>query len=199
MASSPAPAIYCSQCGRAMPADQVIELAGNRVCAACKPALLRRMQEGAAAPARAVYKGFWIRFLAKVLDGIALDVVLIPINILILFPTVIQMQRQPNNPGAALGMMLPLFEYFGLAFVLTVTYNGLMVGKWGATLGKMAIGARVVTPEGAPVGYGRAFGRALAEIVTSLTLTIGYIIAGFDAQKRALHDHIAGTRVVAKA
>jgi uncharacterized RDD family membrane protein YckC len=60
----------------------------------------------------------------------------------------------------------------------------------------MACGLKVVTPEGSPIGFGRAFGRAMAEILSGLICNIGYIIAGFDSQKRALHDHIANTRVI---
>ena len=60
----------------------------------------------------------------------------------------------------------------------------------------MALGLKVVTPEGLPISYGRAFGRSAAEILSRLICFIGYIIAGFDQQKRALHDHIASTRVI---
>jgi hypothetical protein len=35
-----------------------------------------------------------------------------------------------------------------------------------------------------------------AELVNQFTCAIGYIIAGFDSEKRALHDHICSTRVI---
>jgi hypothetical protein len=34
--------------------------------------------------------------------------------------------------------------------------------------------------------------------LSGLTCYIGYIIAGFDEQKRTLHDHVCSTRVVYK-
>ena len=73
-----------------------------------------------------------------------------------------------------------------------------LIGKYGATLGKMACGIRVVRPDGSPVTYLRAFGRYWAKFLSGIMLLIGYIIAAFDAEKRALHDHICDTRVVYK-
>jgi len=67
---------------------------------------------------------------------------------------------------------------------------------FGATLGKMAVKIRVVNPDGTPITWGKAIARYFAEIVSGLTLGIGYIMAGFDPERRALHDRIASTRVV---
>jgi uncharacterized RDD family membrane protein YckC len=80
--------------------------------------------------------------------------------------------------------------------LITVCYNTFMQGKYGATLGKMACGLKVVKSDGTFLSYGRAFGRAMAEILSYAICRIGYIIAAFDGQKRALHDHIADTRVI---
>ena len=46
--------------------------------------------------------------------------------------------------------------------------------------------------------YGRATGRYFAHFLSSFTLGIGYLIAAFDNEKRALHDHVCDTRVVYK-
>jgi uncharacterized RDD family membrane protein YckC len=42
----------------------------------------------------------------------------------------------------------------------------------------------------------RAFGRYFAKMLSWFTLAIGFIIAGFDVEKRALHDYICSTRVI---
>jgi uncharacterized RDD family membrane protein YckC len=60
----------------------------------------------------------------------------------------------------------------------------------------MALSLKVVRADGSKVSYMRAFGRAAAEIVSGILLLIGYIIAGFDDEKRALHDRMCDTRVV---
>jgi len=55
---------------------------------------------------------------------------------------------------------------------------------------------RIVTAEGYKVSYLRAFARYFAKILSALTCLIGFIIAAFDDEKRALHDRICSTRVV---
>ena len=50
---------------------------------------------------------------------------------------------------------------------------------------------------GGPISWGRAFGRFFAEMLNGMIpFWIGYIIAIFDAEKRTVHDNLAGTRVV---
>lgn len=79
---------------------------------------------------------------------------------------------------------------------LRIFYQTLTVGRWGGTLGKLAGGMRVVTQDGAPVGYARAFGRSWAYMLSALLGDLGFMLAAVAPQKRALHDYIAGTRVV---
>lgn len=68
----------------------------------------------------------------------------------------------------------------------------------GASVGKLAMGLRVRTPEGKDIGFGRALGRTAAEILSGCLLYIGYLMALFDDERRTLHDRIAGTRVEPK-
>jgi uncharacterized RDD family membrane protein YckC len=91
-----------------------------------------------------------------------------------------------------------LLLVYAAAFGLEIMYNTIFVGAMGATPGKMALKVRVVNADGSKVSYGKAFGRAVAEYVSILTLLIGYIMVAFDDEKRALHDRICGTRVIKK-
>lgn len=84
----------------------------------------------------------------------------------------------------------------GFSIVIPATYEILMIGKYGATLGKMACKVRVVTAEGDKVGYGLATGRYFAKLLSLLTCFVGYIMAFFDDERRALHDRICNTRVI---
>lgn len=85
-----------------------------------------------------------------------------------------------------------------LSLGLWIAYPTFFIGKYGATLGKMACQLKVVTEDGGKVTYMRALGRAFAEYLSMLTIYIGYIMAGFDDEKRTLHDRICSTRVVRK-
>ncbi len=182
------------------PVAETVTVAGAPIEAARKDLVVQRMREGyspQAAVGQLQYGGFWIRFAAKFIDGIVLNVVLLPLNLLTQAPMMALDKQSPEEVATAAPAALALFGvYMLVAMALPVLYHGFMVGKWGASLGKMACGLKVLTPDGQAVTMGRAFGRAAAEIVSGLTCSIGYIIAAFDDEKRTLHDHMATTRVV---
>jgi len=66
----------------------------------------------------------------------------------------------------------------------------------GRTVGKRMCGLQVITDRGDPLGAGRNFGRIWAESLSWGLLFLGYLFAFLDRQKRTLHDHLCGTRVV---
>jgi uncharacterized RDD family membrane protein YckC len=87
-------------------------------------------------------------------------------------------------------------QIYPYVIVLTLLYNTLMNGSFGATLGKMAVGAKVLEADGTRLGYSRALLRALAGWLTEFLLYWGYLWVAFRADKRGMHDFIAGTKVV---
>ena len=98
-------------------------------------------------------------------------------------------------PDPEMAMTVMLIGWV-ISFALNIAYSTWMHGKFGATVGKMACGLRLVTPSGGKISYGLAAGRFFAEIVSSMIIYIGYIMVAFDEEKRALHDRICNTRVI---
>ena len=187
--------IICSQCGQAFAQDDVIRLGDVWVCAACKPTYVQRLKEGAASGLALDYAGFWTRAGAKILDGIILWVVNMGIGFVA--GMVVGGAARTAGGGSQQTIMLGLqvvLMAFGIA--LNLGYGIFFLGKFGATPGKMAAKIRVVNADGSPIGYRRATGRCFAEILSGLICYIGYIMAGFDEEKRALHDRICDTRVI---
>ncbi len=187
----------CSQCGGTFPEDQVIAFEDRMICATCKPMFVQSLKEGASLPLTTAYGGFWIRTVAYIIDavifGIVSQVIMIPLS-MFLMPSMIQSGGEP-----AMGSIFALFgisTFIGLG--VPVLYYTIFHGRWGATVGKMACGLKVVTAEGEPITYMRAFGRFWAFILSGLILYIGYFMAGFDDEKRSLHDRICSTRVIKK-
>ncbi len=192
--------ITCVECGGQFTKDNAIQYGATWVCAACKPTFVQKLKEGAtlggAGGAAAMnYAGFWIRFGAKFIDGLIFMVIL-AIPVVALMIPMIRSAGQ-GGPPPTMGIMIQVVLQLG-SIILGVAYNTFFLGKYGATPGKMAVGIKVVTAEGAPLTFPRAFGRAWADQLSSLICSIGYIIAAFDSEKRALHDHICSTRVVYK-
>ena len=83
-----------------------------------------------------------------------------------------------------------------LQISIGAVYTTWLLGRYGATVGKMACRLKVVTADGNKISYLRALGRHFAEWISGMILLVGYIMAAFDGQKRALHDHICNTRVI---
>ena len=211
--------VVCWQCGKMFLQDEVIPVGEGWVCAACKPIYLQRLKEGASVAGAYEYGGFWIRFAAKFIDNLIVGIVVfVPLIIFIVvlgigtsrssqggfgaFPPVdLGWAGRGTGTGAIFAQAVftqALSLLFQLIFAAVHTvYATLFLGKFGATPGKMVFKLIVVDASGGKISYGRAFGRSCAEILSRLpTCLIGYIIAAFDDQKRALHDHICNTRVI---
>jgi uncharacterized RDD family membrane protein YckC len=70
-------------------------------------------------------------------------------------------------------------------------------GPKGQTLGKMALGIRVIDfSGGGPIGYGRGVVRYLGRILSGLVCLLGYFWMLWDREKQCWHDKIATTVVV---
>jgi uncharacterized RDD family membrane protein YckC len=120
--------------------------------------------------------GFWRRFAAALIDGIALGVVSGILRAIL-----------GNGGGEGLGLVISLGYY---------TY---FHGKTGQTPGDAVMSIRVVDLRdgtGAPIGYGRALGRALMSIVSAVVLLIGYLWMIWDSEKQTWHDKVVGSVVV---
>lgn len=137
-----------------------------------------RVEPEAASPA-----GFWIRLAAKLIDGLILLVCLA----YAVGPLMEKILDVPEVTGAALDLT-------GLGWCLF--YSVFFVGAFSATPGKMVLRLRIQRSDGEKVGFARALVRVLAEGVSAAVFFIGYVMAAFDPEKRALHDRLADTRVV---
>jgi uncharacterized RDD family membrane protein YckC len=84
-----------------------------------------------------------------------------------------------------------------LYYVAAGLYYSLMESSRNqATLGKMALGIKVVDRGGDRLSFPHALGRWFAASLSYLTLYIGFLLAAFTQNKQALHDMVAGTQVV---
>ncbi len=196
-AVSGGPRVYCSECGGVFSKDDVITYKDLHVCASCKPLFFQKLKEGVVLPTTFEYGGFWIRFVAKFLDGLLLYVV--GTVLAFFFGIFIALAGESGSPeGPNVVALVGIIFMQLLQFAIRAAYDTFFIGKYAATPGKMALGLKVITSEGDRVSYARALGRHFAEMLSALILLIGYIMAAFDAEKRALHDHICNTRVVKK-
>ena len=152
--------------------------------AATVPAPALRAPHAAAVPGAALgYRpaGFWIRLVAALIDGIWISLLLAAASLPFGGPL------SPNGQ-------------------LVVTFLSLLVGivvpvlGWatiGATPGKLLTGLRVIGGDRRRgIGFGRALMRLCGVWVSAAILGIGFLMVAFTRDKRALHDHLAGTAVM---
>ena len=168
--------------------------------------VVRGMHPAAAVAAARHYGGFWIRFLARLIDGIIVGVlnaiVRIPLMLMFGIGTIgmggmgrgLGEGRGALIFGPAMAGMLGISTLIGL--VIGAAYEVYFLSSNGATPGKMALGLRVIRADGGPITPMLALGRHFAMWISAFILMIGYIMAGFDPEKRALHDRICETRVI---
>ncbi|MBN2451091.1 MAG: RDD family protein [Lentisphaeria bacterium] len=197
-AAAPSAALTCAECGLSFPPDELIPIAGRWVCAGCKPMALQKFREGVGLPGTLRYGGFWIRFAAKFIDGLILFGVNFSIGLVVqgIFAGIGAAAGGDVGSGVTIAGAVVAWL---IQVALGACYTTFFLGKFAATPGKMACGLRVVRADGSALTYARSCGRHFADMLSGITLCIGYIIAAFDAEKRALHDHICDTRVVYKS
>jgi uncharacterized RDD family membrane protein YckC len=149
-------------------------------------------------PAAVKYAGFWLRFVAFVIDCIFISIVFLGATTVVASILGVHAGLHAGRYGGTA---------FGGAFVIR-HFSGTLVAwlYWAlmesspqqATLGKMALGLKVTDLQGERLSFARATGRYFGKIVSSLILLVGFMMAGWTEKKQALHDIMAGTLVVKK-
>jgi uncharacterized RDD family membrane protein YckC len=195
---------FCSECGRPATSDELVRFGDRLICPNCKNAYAQKLREGVATAGFVRYGGFWLRFVAVLIDGIIMAVPIGILQMLLLGGMGATLARSTPGPNATpeevFRMLGPMFAAMGFSVTVAMTiaciYETFFLVKFAATPGKMALGLQVLRPDGSKLSVGRAIGRHFSKLLSGMILYIGYIMAGFDSQKRALHDMICDTRVI---
>lgn len=210
--------LFCSKCGNNMPDNAAFcSTCGHATYpAVAQPigvALTHPGQYVTPAPNYAVpaanyatveYAGFWLRFVAYIIDGLVMGAGFLAVAVALLFATGLGSAldrlhpgEDPGEIGALLGVTF-IFSLIGIAIVGSWLYHAyLESSSWHATVGKKVLNIKVTDMEGRPISFGRASGRFFAKIISGMIpLGIGYIIAGFTEKKQAIHDMVAGCLVL---
>lgn len=198
--------MYCGRCGIWVPT-------GAGACPACglaaaapvppRAASFAAAEDGpapalapAAAPSAAAvrYGGFWRRFAAGTVD-----------NLLLFFPDAI-LRSLTGLPSGFSGRTLSdaevgrTFAIAGVMFVVGWWYRARFESsRRQGTLGQQLLGLRVTGTDGARIGFGRASMRYFAQVLSVMTLGIGYLANLWSPRRQTLHDALAGCLVVREA
>lgn len=181
----------CPKCGSVLPPNAAYCFAcGLRLDAAAAaggPAAGPVFSNEATAEIRA---GFWIRFAAFLIDACVLG--LVEFVLILLHPGVgLEVYSSSESLLQRTDSWID-----GATALIGLGYYTTGVAVWSTTIGKRLLGLYVRRPDGSRVGWGRAFARYWAPILSALLLGIGFLLVALRADKRALHDLICDTVVV---
>lgn len=176
--------MFCNNCG--IENDEGLE-----VCRSCGLRLFKEQVANEGGSGEAVtyvevsYAGFWKRAAAALIDSFLLFIVGTVLGLLVILMTGGDegLEAMSNILGIIIGWL-----YF--AFMES--------SEAQATIGKKALGIMVIDAHGKRISFYRASGRHFGKIVSSITLGIGFIMAGFTKKKQALHDMMFDCLVVIK-
>jgi uncharacterized RDD family membrane protein YckC len=144
------------------------------------------------------YGGFWIRFVAYLIDYV---IVAIPSWILLSFSSAItgvDLFRPTNLAGSDISAAA-LLIILATQLIVLIWDVGYFVYFWssGGTLGMRFFHLRVVDAvTNRPIGIWRALLRYIGFVLAFLPCAIGLIWAAFDGYKQGWHDKIANTLVL---
>jgi uncharacterized RDD family membrane protein YckC len=127
------------------------------------------------------YAGFWIRFAAYFMDAIMLWIV----NVLLSYIITGGYDIFATNYTLSFAQLIIGIGYF--CFMESSDRQ--------ATFGKMIVGIKVGDAQGNKISFANALGRYFAKILSAIILLIGFMMAGWDSKKQALHDKLANTYV----
>ncbi len=179
--------MFCPHCGQ-----PVAEAA--TFCGSCgKPLVegVHREREGYHADKELA--AFWPRFGAYLIDGVL--IALIAAGLALLGIALAVAIAPDDGDGSAIAAVVSVLG-FTAAFVI----GGGLAWRFsarGTSPGARAAGVRIVDKHGNPPGLGRGLARLLvAWFLSGQILSLGYLWAIWDREKRTWHDHLAGTWVV---
>jgi uncharacterized RDD family membrane protein YckC len=200
--------VRCLRCQEAFCADCLVVLSGDPFCARCKDERVRDVLSGTTE--RFELAPIGPRLAAFVLDGflklITVYAIMIPV-VLLMFGGMASVGalgeggKQPTDTQAmAMGFGI-MGLYFAFAFAVPLgvdlLYEALMLRRWGQTLGKMALGLKVVSADGGELSRGQVWGRTAVKAgLGSVCLLVDDVCAFFTQEQMAIHDLAARTRVV---
>jgi uncharacterized RDD family membrane protein YckC len=142
------------------------------------------------------YAGFWRRLAAALVDSVIVGIAALVPGFIVGIVFGICMVAAPEEVRYGLRQLSSVVSGLSGA-LLAIGYYGYFESQQnGETLGRKALGIRLITESGLPITFGKSALRHLCRYLSGLILSIGYFIQVGSAKRQALHDSMTGTLVV---
>lgn len=130
---------------------------------------------------------------ARVTASLIDTTLLVAVNLTVLFLTLRISGLQTTLDDVR---VLPPIPFAGFLALLAFTYVAAFTVAGGQTIGKMIMNLRVIGDDGRRLDPAGGMLRAAGCMLVPVTLGLSYVPALITSDHRALHDRLAGTRVV---
>ncbi|GGB46854.1 hypothetical protein GCM10011409_25470 [Lentibacillus populi] len=131
--------------------------------------------------------GFWIRFFANFIDGVITMLMAFLIALLLNDQEFFNNRLEETSRSEDIANLI-----YVVIFVIIFTGS-----KFKGSLGKLICQIQVLNSRDmTQISLLKSIGRAFAYVISAIPLLIGFMMAGWNKEKKALHDIICGTRVV---
>lgn len=147
-------------------------------------------------PGTVVPGGFLRRWAALFIDSLLLGFAFYVVFFILVLVAGLGMGAFEPGASDTGATLLVVVAYLVYPLMSLAYFVGMERSSLQATVGKLALGIKVVDEQGRRLGAGRALGRWFATLLSYLTLYIGFLMALFTDRKRTLHDMVSGTQVV---
>jgi uncharacterized RDD family membrane protein YckC len=188
--------MYCHKCG-AQNDDQAA------FCDKCGTALQKASPAPTTAappyPVAVQHAGFWRRVGAYLIDSLIVGAVWTALYYTLVAAGVVSIPEMNEMDIEEYTEWMFTFMWISniVVFALQTLYFAIMESSSKqATLGKMALGIVVTDIDGKRISFGRAIGRNLGKVASTVILLIGYFMIAFTEKKQGLHDIMAKCLVV---
>ncbi|ASK60962.1 RDD family protein [Virgibacillus phasianinus] len=132
--------------------------------------------------------GFWIRFLAALVDGLISFALTLVIALILNDQEFFNNINRNTTDSTSESIVNLLYPVIFIIFFTASKYKG--------SPGKMICRIQVLNVDGSQISLWKSVGRYFAYFISAITLLIGFMMAGWNEEKKALHDMICDTRVV---
>ncbi|ALN78520.1 RDD family protein [Lysobacter antibioticus] len=151
-----------------------------------------------------VHVGFWKRLAAYMIDSLLVGIAYYAVSMVLTVGLIgfgmssasgLSSATWLENPGVAIAVLMGVV-YTCIGLISAAYYVGFESSSMQATLGKLAVGIKVVDADGRRLTRMRALGRWASSLLSYLSLCVGFLMIAFTDRKRGLHDILAKTQVV---
>jgi uncharacterized RDD family membrane protein YckC len=142
------------------------------------------------------YKSVGIRFVAILIDSIIIGI----IGSIVTLPLGAMTAVSVNQETGAISIPTVYWTAVIIELVIAFLYFTILEGRYGQTVGKIALKLKVLKEDGSPINYGDAAIRTILRVVDEIPFIVPYLLGAIliwsSDRKQRLGDRVAHTVVV---